>query len=193
MPTLSHDRLCAGCLEKQLRIDRLEEPVAALRSKLRYQQRAAKEAPFGSSTPSSKALVKPNTRSERQALRSGGKSGHPGHGRTAIAAASAQRIERVAAPERCPHCHARLKLRRLRRRGVIVCDPVRVEKTVLELESKQCPRCGRHVEACAPGVCPRPSTAISCWSMWLRSISCSVKRSAGSSSRRAFPPPAFGR
>ena len=59
MPTLSHDRLCAGCLEKQRRIDRLEEQVAALRSQLRYQQRTAQEAPFGSSTPSSKVLVKP--------------------------------------------------------------------------------------------------------------------------------------
>lgn len=155
MPTLSHDRLCAGCLEKQRRIDNLEQQVVALRSKLRYQQRTAKEAPFGSSTPSSKVLVKPNTLAERQALRGGGKPGHPGHGRAPIAAASAARVERVAAPDRCPHCNARLTLRRLRRRGIIDCDPVRVERRVLELESKKCPRCGRHVEARASGVLPK--------------------------------------
>jgi len=155
MPTLSHDRLCAGCLEKQRRIDRLEEQVAALRSKLRYQERTAKEAPFGSSTPSSKILVKPNTLAERQALRGGGRPGHPGHGRAPISPARAARIERVAAPERCPHCHAQLILRRLRRRGIVDCDPVRVEERILELESKQCPRCGRSVEARAPGVLPK--------------------------------------
>lgn len=155
MPTISHDRICAGCLEKQRRIDKLEEQVVALRGKLRYQQRTAKEAPFGSSTPSSKVLVKPNTLAERQALRGGGRPGHPGHGRASISVERAARIERVSAPERCPHCNARLILRRLRRRGIIDCDPLQVQERILELESMQCSRCGRSVEARAPGVLPK--------------------------------------
>jgi hypothetical protein len=142
-------------LEKQLRIDRLEEQVASLRSKLRHQERSGKETPFGSSTPSSKILLKPNSLAERQARRGGGKPGHTGRGRARIDPATAARVERVAVPVRCPDCGTRLTNRRLRRRGVIDCEPVQVEKRVLELESKSCPKCGRTVEARAPGVLPK--------------------------------------
>lgn len=44
---------CKGCLEKQQKIDRLVEEVRQVKAKLRYQERTAKEGPFGSSTPSS--------------------------------------------------------------------------------------------------------------------------------------------
>ena len=152
---LSHERLCRGCLEKQRRIDHLEEQVVALRGKLRRQERSGKEAPFGSSTPSSKILLKPNSLEERQARRGGGKPGHIGHGRARIDPATAVRVERVAAPLTCPDCGTRLQHRRLRRRGVIDCDPIRIEKRVLELECKTCPQCGRTVEAHAPGVLPK--------------------------------------
>lgn len=155
MPGLSHDRLCNGCLKKQLRIDRLEVQIASLRGRLRYQERSGKEAPFGSSTPSSKILVKPNSLAERQSRRGGGKPGHIGHGRARIDPATAASVERVAAPVNCPDCGTRLKNRRLRRRGVIDCKPIRVEKRVLELECKSCPKCGRTVEARAPGVLPK--------------------------------------
>ena len=67
MPVLSHDRLCRGCLEKQRKIDRLEQQIASLRGQLRHQRRSGLEAPFGSSTPSSKVLVKPSSLEERQA------------------------------------------------------------------------------------------------------------------------------
>lgn len=155
MPVLSHDRLCRGCLEKQVKIDRLEQQIASLRGQLRHQQRSGLEAPFGSSTPSSKVLVKPNSLEERQARRGGGKPGHAGHGRKRIDPASAPRVERVKAPEVCPDCGTRMKSRRLRRRGVIDCEPVRMERKVLELEGKTCPKCGRHVEARACGVLPK--------------------------------------
>ena len=78
---LSNHRCCAGCLEKQIKIDRLEMEVQRLRAKLRYQERTAKEGPFGSSTPSSKIPIKPSSLEERQARRGGGTVGHPGHGR----------------------------------------------------------------------------------------------------------------
>lgn len=42
---------CKGCLEKQRRIDELEEKVRQLEGQLRYQQRKTTEGPFGSSTP----------------------------------------------------------------------------------------------------------------------------------------------
>lgn len=155
MPVLSHDRLCRGCLEKQRKIDRLEQQIASLRGQLRHQRRSGLEAPFGSSTPSSKVLVKPSSLEERQARRGGGRPGHAGHGRQRIELASAPRIERVKTPEFCPDCGTRMKSRRIRRRGVIDCEPVRMERKVLELEGKTCPKCGCHVEARAGGVLPK--------------------------------------
>jgi len=52
---------CQQCLKKQQRINELEEEVVLLKAKLRYEQRTAKEGVFGSSTPSSKIPVKPNS------------------------------------------------------------------------------------------------------------------------------------
>ena len=49
---------CKQCLNKQQKINYLEEEVSTLNSKLRYQQRTAKEAFFGSSTPPAKMPVK---------------------------------------------------------------------------------------------------------------------------------------
>lgn len=41
---------CPGCLEKQRRIDELEEEVRRLKAQRRYEQRKATEGFFGSST-----------------------------------------------------------------------------------------------------------------------------------------------
>jgi len=49
---------CRNCVEKQRQIDRLTKEVARLKARLRYQERTAKEAPFGSATPSAKQLIK---------------------------------------------------------------------------------------------------------------------------------------
>ena len=61
-----------------MKIDRLEEEVQRLRSKVRYQERKATEGPFGSSTPSSKVPLKANSLEENQARKGGAKPGHPG-------------------------------------------------------------------------------------------------------------------
>ena len=52
---------CGECLNKQQKINELEEEIASLKSKLHYQERTAKEGFFGSSTPSSKLPVKPSS------------------------------------------------------------------------------------------------------------------------------------
>ena len=49
---------CKQCLNKQQKINYLEKEISTLKSKLRYQQRIAKEGFFGSSTPSVKMPVK---------------------------------------------------------------------------------------------------------------------------------------
>jgi len=48
---------CKRCLAKQQKINELEEEITSLKSKLRYQERTAKEGFFGSSTPSSRVPV----------------------------------------------------------------------------------------------------------------------------------------
>ena len=62
---------CKGCLSKQQKINELEEEITSLKSKLRYQERTAKEGSFGSSTPSSKLPVKANSSKEQQRNRGG--------------------------------------------------------------------------------------------------------------------------
>ncbi len=66
-PTVPHDpnrlglhrlHYCRDCLGKQQEIDRLKEENARLKDRLRYQERNAREAPFGSSTPFGKLAVK---------------------------------------------------------------------------------------------------------------------------------------
>jgi len=51
-------------LQKQQVIDRLQEEVARLKDKLRYQERTAKEGPFGAATPSAKIPFKANSAPE---------------------------------------------------------------------------------------------------------------------------------
>ena len=146
---------CGPCLEKQRRIDQLQAENQRLRAKLRYQERTAKEEPFGSSTPSSKRLFKRNSLEERQARKGGAKPGHPGHGRRFLSPDEADQVQRIKAADACPDCGARLEARDLRRRTLIDAEPLRIRKKVLELERKQCPVCGRRVEAKPPGVLPR--------------------------------------
>ena len=151
----SDRQYCRACLEKQREIDQLRSENVQLKAKLRYQERTAKEGPFGSSTPSSQIPIKSNSLEERQARRGGGKPGHRGHGRKTVPQDQADRIERVALDESCPNCGKPREDRGLRRRTVIDCQPVKVEKVLFELEKKKCPHCGHREEAQAPGVLPK--------------------------------------
>jgi len=146
---------CPGCLEKQRRIDELEEEVRRLKAKLRYQQRKATEGFFGSSTPSSKIPVKPNSLEERQAKRGGAKPGHVGHRRQAVDAQEADRVEVVEVDEACPCCGGKLQDKGVRARTVIACDAVRTQKILYRLQRWWCPRCRRGFQAQAPGVLPK--------------------------------------
>ena len=146
---------CPGCLEKQRRIDELEDEVRRLKAQLRYQQRTATEGPFGSSTPSSKIPVKPNSLEERQAKRGGAKRGHVGHGRQAVDAEEADRVEVMEVEGGCPCCGGKLQDKGVRWRTVIDGQPLKKERVVYGLERKWCPRCRRSFQARAPGVLPK--------------------------------------
>jgi hypothetical protein len=101
---------CQQCLEKQLRINQLEEEVVLLKAKLRYQERTAKEGLFGSSTPSSKLPHKPNT-SAAKANYGGGKPGHKGHGRTTVCGQDADEVQTIEVGSVCPDCGVALSKR----------------------------------------------------------------------------------
>ena len=157
-------RYCKACFEKQQIINKLTVENERLKARLRAQERSVREGPFGASTPSSKIPIKPNTPlpstaialGERQARCGGLNPGHAGHGRTALDDATADRVERVALhQERCPDCGEKLLSAGLHRRTIAGWRPQRVEKVLLRLERKRCPKCGRRWVARAPGVLPR--------------------------------------
>ena len=146
---------CTECLKKQQRINDLEEEMAALKGRLRHQERTAVEGPFGSSTPSSKVPIKPSALPERQARRGGARPGHAGHGRQRIAAPEADRVVQTPPPARCPRCGGTLSARGVRERTVLDCRPIRVERILYRLPRCRCQRCGAAVETAAPGILPK--------------------------------------
>jgi transposase len=146
---------CPGCLHKQLEIDRLREENARLKERLRYQERTAREGPFGPSTPSSKVPVKPGASPEQTARVGGAQAGHPGCGRHAIPEAEAQQVRRVSAPLRCPDCGGPLQAKGSKTRTVLDVQPLRRQTICYQLEQQYCARCRRSVAARAPGVLER--------------------------------------
>jgi transposase len=143
---------CKQCLEKQRKIDELQEEIVRLKAKLRYQERTAEEGFFGSSTPSSKVPIKANRHGEEPRPHGGGKVGHRGHGRRRINAEQADRVERITVGDVCPDCGSPLEAHGSKSRTVIDCQPVRIQKVMYRLERKRCPHCRRLFTARAPGV-----------------------------------------
>jgi len=143
---------CKECLNKQQTINELEEEISSLKSKLYYQERTAKESFFGSSTPSSKLPVKPNSSTGHQRNRGGGKVGHKGHGRASISEQDADKVEKIHIGNTCPDCGSILEDKGTRARTVIDCQPVEMKKVVYCLERKRCPKCQKLISARAPGV-----------------------------------------
>jgi transposase len=147
---------CKGCFAKQQIINKLTVENERLKASLRAQKRAAREGAFGSSTPSSKIPVKPNALDERQARSGGRRKGHAGRGRKALSPDTADRVERVSLQmETCPDCGVRLRSVGLQSRTITDLHAARVEKVLLRLEGKRCPKCRRRWRARTPGVLPR--------------------------------------
>lgn len=144
---------CADCFEKQLEIDRLRVEVKRLKGLLHYRRQAAVAAPFGSSTPSSKILVKPNTPAEETIKHGGAHVGHAGHGRRAVKASEVPCIRRVRVAETaCPQCGKQLITKGWCERSVLEMPPVVVEPVLYRLQKAYCAGCRHSVTARAPGV-----------------------------------------
>lgn len=133
-------------------IDRQLEEIARLKARLRYQERTAREGPFGSSTPSARIPIKPSTTPECSHRRGGAKSGHPGHGRHHIPDHQVTREQRVSGPDRCPYCGCSLNPKDVKARTIIDLEPVRKEVIRYELEQCDCPGCQRTFTARPTGV-----------------------------------------
>jgi transposase len=153
--TRSDWTICKACLQKQQRIDRLEEELRRVKTQLRYQERTAREGPFGASTPSSKVPVKANSLEENQARKGGAKCGHRGHGRQPLRPEQAQRTLTVRLPACCPDCGTRLQHRGRTRRTVLDAQPLQAEKQLWLLDIKRCPKCRKTFRAKPSGVLPK--------------------------------------
>jgi transposase len=143
---------CKECLRKQQKINELEEEIACLKTKLRYQERTAKEGFFGSSTPSSKIPVKPNCQKQHHRNRGGGKPGHQGHGRASVCEEDADKVEKIHIDDTCPDCGSTLEDKGTKTRTVMDCQPVKMKKLLYHLQRKYCPQCKKLISASPPGV-----------------------------------------
>ena len=143
---------CQECLKKQRKINELEDEIVLLKAKLRYQERTAKEGFFGSSTPSSKLPVKPNSSTGHQRNRGGGKVGHKGHGRVSICEEDADKVEKIHINDICPDCGTALEDKGTKTRTVMDCQPVKMKKVLYHLQRKRCPKCKKLISAKPPGV-----------------------------------------
>lgn len=147
--------ICKGCLEKQRAIDQLTEENRRLKEQLHYRQRKAEEGPFGSATPSAKIPIKANTLEENRSKKGGAKWGHVGHGRSAIDANRADRIEEIDISSTCPNCGTLLEDKGYKERSVTDSQPIRAEHILYRLKKRYCPACRKVVQAQAPGVLPK--------------------------------------
>jgi len=146
---------CEGCLEKQRRIDQLQEEIQRLKAKLKYQERKDQEGFFGSSTPSSQLPFKANASEKNKNHKGGARPGHKGHGRKPHFEETADEVIAIDSGEICPYCSEPLKLKEVRDRTVIETEPAKPKKILYHLYHKQCPRCHRVFRAKAPSVLPK--------------------------------------
>ena len=143
---------CKECLNKQQKINELEEEISSLKSKLRCQDRTAKEGFFGSSTPSSKLPVKADSGKEQQRNRGGAKVGHKGHGRASICEEDADNVETIRLDNTCPDCGSVLEDKGSKNRTVMDSQPVKMKKIVYQLQRRRCGKCKKVITARPPGV-----------------------------------------
>jgi hypothetical protein len=154
-PDPRHTGGCAVVLKLVERIERLEEQNRLYRDRLRYQERSGREAPFGSSTPSSKRLVKANSTEENHAKKGGAAPGHEGHFKERATEETADAVEEAWAPATCPCCHEPLEpVDAGSERTLLRAEPTVVRTVLVRRHAARCPRCGKLYKGNARGALP---------------------------------------
>ena len=146
---------CPLCINKQRRIDELEDEIKSLRVALGREQRKMEDGFFGSSTPSSKKPFKKSTEKKEQKPK-GARPGHEGHGRKGHEEGTADRTEDIfPESETCPECGKLLLKKGIERRSVVDIPLARPEKISFNLHKRYCPDCRKSFTPQPPGVLPR--------------------------------------
>lgn len=157
---------CSKYAELTRRIDRKDEVIAAKDreiARLRAENAALKASqcgggrnpadvrPFGSSTPSSRIPLKPNSSEENRRKSGGQPKGHAGHGRKRVP----EPDERIDLPKpTCPVSHMELVNCSVRTRTVVHAVPARCVTKQYTVYRGWCPACGCYHESEVPGVMP---------------------------------------
>lgn len=145
---------CPLCLDKQRRIDELEDEVKSLKQKLRKRERKDKDGYFGSCTPSSKKPVKPNAE-KKEKKRVGARPGHKGNGRKSHTDNPDRIVDVDAETEIRPDCLPTLRNKGTQERSVLDTAAAKPEKILFRLPKKYCPHCRKSFTPQAPGVLPK--------------------------------------
>ena len=146
---------CSLCLDKQRKIDQLEDEVDRLKRVLGKRRQNEKGGFFGSSTPSSKLPVKANVE-EKEKKPKGGRVGHSGSGRKSHEAPQVDRVVEVEAEsELCPECGNELQKKGVEERSVLDTPSTKPEKVLCRLAKRYCPHCHKNFTPRAPGVLPK--------------------------------------
>lgn len=150
--TCKIDRQQASLAEKDREIARLKAENAALKAaQCGGALNPAKVRPFGSSTPSSRIPVKPNSTEDARSRVGGQKEGHVGHGREEVENPD----EKIVLPKpTCPVTHAGFLHFQVRTRTVVHTVPARCVTKQYTIYRAWCPVCGCYHESEVPGVMP---------------------------------------
>ncbi len=142
-------------MNKQRRIDQLEDKVKSLRAALGREQRKLEDGFFGSSTPSSRQPFKKNI--QDQSLKpKGARPGHQGYGRKGHELGSEDRIEEVLPEsETCPQCGEPLSKKGIEQRSVVDIPLVKPERIVFNLHKRYCSKCRKGFTQQPPGALPK--------------------------------------
>ena len=171
MPTAKcqHWNRCGKYTELAVRIDRLEERLAAKDRRIRALEEEnarlkdaqcggkanpATAKPFGSSTPSSLIPIKPNSSEEDRKRVGGQPKGHPGHGRKSVPDGEADEVAELPRPASCPVSGLPLTSWTTRTRTVVHMVPARRIVRNYTIYRAWCPLCGKYHESEVPGVMP---------------------------------------
>ena len=148
---------CQECFRKQQTIDRLTEENEQLKRKLRYRERSREEGFFGSSTPSSKLPVKPNSPEHRERKRPGAKPGHQGAGRKGFDESQADNVVELTplVGLHCPNCGGPLTHKGMRNRMVLESLPVKVQRVLYRVPHTYCAQCRCTFAPTTPSVLPK--------------------------------------